>query len=77
MMSDPRNNNTRVVDIFKLRVQQVNEDYRKICDAIKRLEIEEYDLALALTSKQREIALLEQKLDAMEQQVLKQLERIG
>ena len=62
-----------IVDIFKLRVQQVNEDYRKITETLKRLEIEEYNLALSLTNKQREIALLEQKLFTMEQQILNQL----
>lgn len=63
-----------IIDIFKLRVQQVNEEYRKICDTLKRLEIEEYDLALALTSKQREIALLEQKLSRLEEEVIAKIQ---
>lgn len=63
-----------IIDITKKRIKQTNSDYKRLLDEIRRLEAQEIELCLALTQTQQEIGLIEQKLDNLEDEVIKTLE---
>lgn len=64
-----------IVDMFKVRVKQVNEDYRKICDTIRVLENQKYAQEIALLTTKEQIRQLEYKLEILEESIVKQIER--
>jgi hypothetical protein len=63
------------IDIFKIRIKQTNDTYRKICDSLRVLENQEYEQELALLTTKEQIRALEYKLELLEEEVIKSIER--
>lgn len=64
-----------ILDIWKKRITRINDEYRKLVEAIHIQENELLKLEMALVEKKQELHNMEYKLELLENEILNSLPR--